>query len=49
MKCITDIKEIFKILDQTCGAPVYKSVAKDENGCDVAVPVYMIGEKKREN
>lgn len=51
MKYITDLEEIFRLLQETCGDPVYKDIGKDEDGNIVAVPCYQIGdgkEKKRE-
>ncbi len=46
MQYITDLNEIFRILNECCGEPVYKSVGKDENGCEIAVPCYAVGEKE---
>lgn len=44
MQCITDINEIMRILERTSGEPVYKSIGTDEEGNEVAVPVFTIGE-----
>lgn len=55
MQCITDLEEIFRLLQETCGDPVYIDIGEDENGDRIAVPCYAIGgnektreEKKRE-
>lgn len=43
MQFVTDINEIFKLLSQSCGETVYKTVGTDEEGNDVAVPVFTLG------
>ena len=48
---LIELEEIFRLLQETCGDPVYKDIGKDEDGNIVAVPCYQIGdgkEKKRE-
>lgn len=44
MQYITDIEETFRILGRTLGEPVYKSIGKDEDGNEIAIPVFMIGD-----
>lgn len=39
---ITDIDEILKSLSECSGEPVYKSIGVDEEGVEVAVPVFQI-------
>lgn len=46
MRKIIDINEIFKILDGCCAVPVYKTIGVDEEGNQIAVPVYTVGENK---
>lgn len=43
MEYITDLGEIFRLLSQCCGEPDYKSIAIDEEGNEVAVPMFSIG------
>lgn len=43
MKYVTDLNEIFRILSQCCGDPKYTTIGTDENGNQVAVPMFTIG------
>lgn len=43
MNHITDNNEIFKLLSQSCGEPVYKTIGIDREGVDVVVPVFSLG------
>ncbi len=43
MEYITDLDEIFRLLSKCCGEPVYKTIAIDEEGNEVAVPMFSIG------
>lgn len=44
MKYITDLKETFQMLSQCCGEPVYTSIGTDNEGNEIAVPMFAIGE-----
>lgn len=46
MEYITDINEVMKILSASCKGPVYKSIGTDENGDEIAVPVFAINAEK---
>lgn len=39
---ITDLQQIFKELAECCGEPIYQSIGVDEDGNEVAVPVFQI-------
>ena len=47
MKYVTDLNEIFRLLRQSCGDPVYQDIGKDEEGYNVAVPVFTISDQQR--
>lgn len=49
MKYITDLDEIFRILNECCGEPVYKEIGRDNNGDVIAVPCYQLGEGRRKD
>lgn len=44
MKYVTDLNEIFRILSECCGEPVYTDIGADENGNRICVPMYTVGE-----
>lgn len=37
---VTDLNEVFKILNECCGEPIYTGVGTDEKGCEIALPCY---------
>lgn len=43
MQYVTDLNEIFKILSECCGKPVYTDIGADENGNRICVPMFAIG------
>ena len=43
---VTDINEVFRLLDETCGEPIYKDIGLDGDGTRIAVPCYAIGGKE---
>ncbi len=49
MKFVTDLDEVFRILNECCGEPVYKAIGKDEDGNIIAVPCYQLGEGRKKN
>lgn len=46
MKFIKDLDETFRLFAQCCGEPVYTSVGTDEEGIEIAVPMFTVGEKE---
>lgn len=46
MEYVTDINEIFRIFEECRKKAVYKSIGTDEEGSEIAVPVFSIGEGK---
>lgn len=43
MEYVTDLNETFRILSKCIGDPVYTTIDTDEEGNDVAVPMFKIG------
>lgn len=43
MEYVTDLNEIFRLLSKCNGEPVYTTIGTDEEGNDVAVPMFTIG------
>ena len=43
MEYVTDLNETFRILSKCIGEPVYTTIGTDEEGNDVAVPMFKIG------
>jgi len=48
MRFIKDLDETFRLLAQCCGGSVYMSVGTDEEGVEIAVPMFTLGEKEAE-
>lgn len=44
IECVTDLDEIFRLLSECCGKPTYQKIDTDSEGCEVAVPMFAIGE-----